>query len=65
WGILPDQVVPLDAPQRQEIQRRRALADPYDPDGGSEKPEISQSPTSIWVDPQLQAALDALSQSLK
>lgn len=75
WGVIPDVIVPVSEAQRREIQQQRAIVDgacdpptsqpsassgPAEPGGEVEPPAVPE----IWLDPQLQAALDVLRERL-
>jgi len=75
WGVIPDVIVPITEEQRREIQRQRAIVD-GGPDRPTTRPALSTHPADdgpdeqsasfpeIWVDPQLQSALDVLRERL-
>lgn len=78
WGVIPDVVVPLTEQQRQEVQRRRNLVDralDLRPGPTTQPPQPTTQPATpganvpagpeIWLDPQLEAALNVLIEHLE
>jgi carboxyl-terminal processing protease len=73
WGVIPDVIFPLTEPQRQEVQRCRNLVDgalDVAPSPTTQPPRPATRPATtgsrvptgpeIWLDPQLEAALNVL-----
>ena len=71
WGIMPDLVVPITEEQSRDIQTRRRMVDSVssksaatqEADGPETAPTEGDT-RRIWVDPQLEAALEVIASRL-